>query len=68
MFANSTNVISNLGSIVKSSGTANTLVRAQVVHSGFMNAISGELSFQFACQITGGTFGAGAGTITNCGP
>jgi hypothetical protein len=68
MFANSANVISNLGSIVKSSGAETTLVRAQVVHSGFMDAIAGELSFQFACQVTGGTFGTGGGTITNCGP
>lgn len=68
MFANSANLISNLGSILKSSGSATTLVRAQVVHSGFMDALSGELSFQFACQVTSGTFGTGGGTITNCGP
>lgn len=68
MFANTSNVITNLGSIVKSSGTANTNIRAQVLHDGFMNAVSGQLSFQFACIVGTGTFGGGAGTITNCGP
>lgn len=68
MFASSANILTNQGTIRKSSGTATTLIRAQVNHEGFMDALAGTLSFQFACAVNGGTFGSGGGSIVNCGP
>lgn len=59
MFANTSNVIATFtgGTIRKTTGTATTLIRAAVVHSGLFDVLSsGPISLQFPCTLVGGTF------------